>query len=319
MRPSLIRPLIRPLTRRRFLAVSAAAAALPRAARAAAPVHRWRGVALGAPASMTLVGPGPNAAAAVFTAVEREVARLEEIFSLFRPGSAVARLNAAGRLADPPAELLEVLRLCADLNQASAGAFDPTIQPLWLLQAARAAEGRAPRAVEIAAARRRAGWRHLRVSPRQISFARAGMALTLNGIAQGYIADRIAALLRRRGLTDVLVDMGEIAALGRRRDGTPWRAAIARPDGRIVRQVTLSERALATSAPRGTLLDPAGRIGHILDPRNGQPSDRWLLVSVSAPQAALADGLSTAFCLMPREAIAAALRRFPGAALETLV
>ncbi len=307
------------LTRRRFLAVSAAAAVLPGAARGAAPVARWQGVALGAPASMTLVGLAPQAAAAVFAAVEREVARLEDIFSLHLPGSAVCRLNAAGRLADPPPELLEVLRLCADLNRVSAGAFDPTIQPLWLLQAARRGAGRAPRTEEIAAARRRCGWQHLSVAPGLVAFARPGMALTLNGVAQGYIADRVAGLLRRRGLTDVLVDMGEIAALGGRPDGSPWRAAVARPDGRILRQVTLSERALATSAPRGTLLDPAGRIGHILDPRDGQPGGRWQLVSVSAPRAALADGLSTAFCLMPRGAIAAALRRYPEATLETLV
>ncbi len=54
----------------------------------------------------------------------------------------------------------------------------------------------------------------------------------------------------------------------------------------------------ATSAPRGTVFDAAGQVGHILDPRNGRPGGSWRQVTVTASNAALADGLSTAFCLM---------------------
>ena len=309
------------LTRRRFLTISAAAVALSGAAGAtAAPtVSRWHGRALGAAASMTLVGIAKSPAQAVFAAVENEIARLETIFSLHHPGSALNRLNERGGLSNPPAELLELIGLSGTVHRASGGAFDPTIQPLWLLLAASAAEGRAPRATELAEASRLSGWHHLRSDTQAITFARRGMAMTLNGIAQGFIADRVAALLRARGLTDVLIDTGEIAALGRRPDGTPWRAGIAAPDGRIVREVRLGERALATSAPLGTLLDRSGRIGHILDPRSGRPSNQWQLVSVSAKSAALADGLSTAFCLMARAEIEEALKRFPDASLEVLV
>src|SRR5690606_10882163 len=60
----------------------------------------------------------------------------------------------------------------------------------------------------------------------RIAFARSGMALTLNGIAQGFITDRIVELLRAGGVTSTLADVGEIRALGRRPDGTPWRVGI---------------------------------------------------------------------------------------------
>ena len=46
-------------------------------------------------------------------------------------------------------------------------------------------------------------------------------------------------------------------------------AGVADPDGRIVRRLTLSDRALATSAPKGTVLDPSGELGHIFDPERG--------------------------------------------------
>ncbi len=268
---------------------------------------------------MTLVGVHEAEATDVFAAVEEEIDRLEGLFSLYRRGSLLARLNAEGRLTAPPGEFLDLLELSDRLQRTTCGAFDPTIQPLWLLHAAAATERRRPTAGEVAAVRESCGWRHLEISPREVAFTRPGMALTFNGIGQGYIADRVAALLRGMGLRDVLVDMGEIAALGRRPDGRPWRAGISLPEGRIVREVRLGERCLATSAPLGTLLDPAGRVGHILDPRSGEPGGRWKLVSVAADRAALADGLSTACCLLSRDAIAVALGAHPDASLEALL
>jgi len=308
------------LTRRRFLAISAAVAALPRTAFAAAPVTRWRGAALGAGASMTLAGIGQVESAPLIARVLSEIDRLEAIFSLYRADSALSRLNRTGRLASPPPEMLELLTLCGAIHRQTDGAFDPTIQPLWALHAESTARGRTPSAAEIKLTRAQSGWTGVRFDTDAILFTRPGMALTLNGIAQGYIADRIADLLRADGMAGVLVDMGEIHAVGAHADGTPWRAGIATPDGSVrSRPVPLIDRALATSAPHGTILDRAGNIGHILDPRTGRPGGLWRQVSVSAPGAALADGLSTGFCLLERELIGRAVAVFPGARVEALL
>ncbi|MYD99954.1 MAG: FAD:protein FMN transferase [Alphaproteobacteria bacterium] len=306
------------ITRRRFLAVSAAAGLAWRAP-ARAGTFRWRGVALGAPASIALAGLDRAAAAGLAERVEAEISRLERIFSLYRADSELSRLNRAGRLEHPSHEMLELLDLARLANETTGGAFDPTVQPFWRLHAQAAARNRAATPAEKRAALLASGWRHVRAGAGFIRFRRPGMALTLNGIAQGYIADRVAGLLRARGLVDVLVDTGETKALGRRADGKPWRAGIVLPDGTPVARRTLSGRALATSAPLATLLDAARGAGHILDPRTGEPTARWRLASVSAPRAALADALSTAFCLMERRAIDAALARHPDAALEALV
>ncbi len=306
------------ITRRRFLAVSAAAT-LAWQAPARAATFRWRGVALGAPASIAFDGLGRAAAAGLAGRVEAEISRLEDIFSLYRAGSELRRLNRFGRLEHPSHEMLELLDLVRLVNESTGGAFDPTVQPFWRLHARAAGENRAPTPVEMRAALLASGWRHVQVGAGLIRFRRPGMALTLNGVAQGYIADRIAALLRARGLVDVLVDTGEIRALGRRAEGTPWRAGIVLPDGTPVARKALSDRALATSAPHATLLDVTRGAGHILDPRTGDPAAYWRLASVSAPRAALADALSTAFCLMGRRAIDAALARHSDAALEALV
>lgn len=296
-----------PLNRRRFLTLSAAAASVGAFPAQAAQISRWRGTALGASASMILTGMPEAKAQAVFRAVEDEVARLEQVFSLYRETSEISRLNRDGRLSMPSPDLLDVLSLSARLHSATNGAFDPTVQPMWLALA---------NGQDMAAAQAKTGWHHLRFDTGAVHLTRPGMAITLNGIAQGYVTDRVSALLRQRGLTNILIDIGEVAALGGRPDGTDWQAGIARPDGQIVHQIALRDRALATSAPLGTVLNDTGMIGHILDPRAGALSAKRSLVSVSADTAALADGLSTALCLMNQDQATAAIDGLPGTRLE---
>lgn len=306
------------LNRRRFIAISASLALLPWTALAATPVARWRGAAMGAGASLQLVGLTTEDAAGIFQEIEAELSRLEDIFSLYRPDSALSRLNRQGQIAAPPPEMTELLGLVDAVHDITGGVFDPTVQPLWSLHAAAAATGERPDAKAVAVTADRVGWRKVHHDTSEIAFRSPGMALTLNGVAQGFVTDRIAALLENRGFADVLVDMGELRGIGARPDGTAWRAGIASPDGRLVEEVRLANRALATSAPMGTVLDPAGRIGHIIDPRDGSIGKGHALVSVSASSAAIADALSTGFCLLSRTQIAQSLKHWTDARLEYL-
>ena len=298
-------------TRRRFLITAAAAAACPGLpAKAAAPLTRWDGIALGAPASIHFAHPQADRLIRMALA---EIARLEAVFSLHRPDSALAHLNATGRLEAPPFELLECLSLCGAVHAASGGAFDPTVQPLWSLHAESHSTGRTPTDPEIAAALSRVGWEGVHADAGAVAFARPGMALTLNGVAQGVIADRVADLLAAEGLTDILVNTGEFRALGSHPDGLPWPLRL---DDGAATPVPLRDRALASSGALGTTFDTEGRVGHILDPRTGRPAaPRWRLVSVTAPRAGLADALSTAACLLDAEGIETLMAGFPAARL----
>ena len=209
---------------------------------------------------------------------------------------------------------MQLLSIAAAVHAASGGAFDPSVQPLWEALARRhtgTVRGEAAVA-EQADAQARTGFGAVRFDAGRVAFAKPQMALTLNGIAQGYITDRVADLLRGRGFQHVLVDLGEIRAVGAQGDGSTWPVRIAGGD----RVVSLRDRALATSATLGTTFDAAGQVGHILDARAGAAVSAARQVTVSAPTAALADGLSTALCAMPQDAAPGLVRAFAGVRLE---
>ncbi|MFX0546281.1 FAD:protein FMN transferase [Roseovarius sp. S1116L3] len=291
------------LSRRRFLTISAgavatAAGAFAGSVSAAPEVTQWRGMALGARTTLTLAHADAGRIAAD---VARELERLEDIFSLYKPASALSRLNAQGQLTAPPFELLECLSLCDRVHTLTGGLFDPTIQPLWSAWARHYSNDVS--GPDLAQAQTLIGWQNVGFDSDAVRLKRAGMALTLNGIAQGYIADRIAAILRAEGLENVMVDTGELAAIGGHPGGGDWSVTL-KSGG----QTHLRDMAMATSAPRGTSFDAAGTAGHILSPVSGQPADTpWRQISISGRSAAMADGLTTAACLMDRAAIQSAV------------
>lgn len=311
-------------TRRRFLGIAAAAAGLallPGGLRAAGvPVRTWRGVALGADSVIQLAHPDPAEADRLIALCLEEVARLERVFSLYRTDSALVRLNRDGVLDAPPADLVRLLSEAVAFSRRTDGAFDPTVQPLWQLYAGHfarpGADPAGPPEAVLRAARNLVDHRKLRVEPGRVAFAARGMAVTLNGIAQGYVTDRVSERLRAEGMTDVLVDLGEIRALGHHPSGRPWSVGLADPlmDGRNAGTLEIADRAVATSGGYGTPFDPAGRFTHLFDPATGGCAREWLAVTVLAPDATTADALSTALSVAPEARAAVLLDRFPGTA-----
>jgi thiamine biosynthesis lipoprotein len=225
--------------------------------------------------------------------------------------STLSLLNRQGFLAAPPPELVAVLETSRKVWALSDGAFDPTIQPLWRAYADHFAKDDADPAGPSAEAIERAlalvGLDKVAFNADRIAFSRPGMALTLNGVAQGFITDRAIDLLSTGGATGALADIGEVRALGRRPDGAPWQVGI--PGGE---PVALVDRALATSSASGFRFAGEGSPGHILDPRSGLAAPLHETVSVFAPEAAIADALATAFCLMSTAEIEALLPSLPG-------
>jgi thiamine biosynthesis lipoprotein len=192
----------------------------------------------------------------------------------------------------------------------SGGRFDVTVQPLWQLLAAHRAARTAPLQEELQAALALIDYHRIDIGARRILCGQPGMAVTLNGIAQGYVTDRVADLLRARGIEHVLLNLGEMRSLGPKPDGRPWRIGVRDPDrpDHVLREFDFADRAVATSA--------GGIDLNILDPRKGEANGHYSSVTVVAPNATTADALSTSLYLTPLDEVAGLLAKAgPAAAL----
>jgi thiamine biosynthesis lipoprotein len=306
--------------RRKFLTISAAAAGVALVPLGAsqrtrqAQLVEWTGLSLGSLVAIRLHHPDRRAGEALLRRVVTEARRLETIFSLYERDTALCELNRRGVLVAPPTELVELLGLCDRFWRLTSGVFDPTVQPLWQCYAEHfsiagaSKEGPAPE--RLREALRLVGWSKVRFDGDRVMFDRRGMGLTLNGVAQGYITDRVVEMLREAGLESSLVDMGEIRTLGLRPDGNPWQVALRGPAGAVTLSDT-TNKAVATSGAEAFQFDRDGRCNHLFNPATGHCADPARSLTVVATTAVAADALSTAFAIMNQKEIAAVLMRAP--------
>lgn len=208
----------------------------------------------------------------LFQAAESEFERLESLFSRFRPDSELSSLNRAGRQPVSP-ELLELLQLALAGREATGGRFDPTVHDAIVaagydrtfeeIGQASPASPAAPCGGEV-----------LLDTRRGLAELGPGVHLDLGGIAKGYSADRVSALLSEQ--CSCLVNAGGDLAVHGLLDSEPWPVAVARPDEPLT--VLLAEGALATSGTENRTWLQAGRPRHhLIDPRTGEPAETDLL------------------------------------------
>ncbi len=262
-------------------------------------------LAFGTTVSLKVLHTDEAAARQAMQAALAAVRDIDRLMSLYRADSEISRLNRDGQLASPDARVLAVLLHAQALSRQTNGAFDVTVQPLWNA----AASGR-DRHAELA----RIGWRKLDVSATRIAFGAPGMAVTLNGLAQGYGADVALAALRQHGITDALLDTGEFSTLGRRDDGQPWTLAVRDPrdEQAYARVMPADGRCLATSGDYETRFSEDFSKHHIVDPTTGDSPRELASVSVLAPTGLQADGLSTAMMVLGLQASLDLAARTPG-------
>lgn len=201
---------------------------------------------------------------------EREFHRLEAIFSRFRPESELSRLNQERSLAVGP-ELLAVVQLALDARARTAGRFDPTVHDAVAaagydrsFELVASGSGRR----EPTAVRPRCGGR-VSVEGAVVSLD-DGVRLDLGGIAKGWAADHVLAMLS--SAAPALVDAGgDVVVRGR-----PWPVGVEAPGGILT--LELLDGALATSGRDRRRWRVAGSDAHhLIDPSTGQPADTDIL------------------------------------------
>jgi thiamine biosynthesis lipoprotein len=264
-----------------------------------------------------------------------EIERLEAQLSLFRPTSEIARINrhAAERPVQVSPPVFRLLQLAQQCVRATDGAFDPSVGPLMRAWGFRGSAGTATVPPNLPSLREGVGMAGVTLDEDHftVRFERAGMELDLGAIGKGYAVDCAIELLREAGVTSGFLHGGtsSVCGLGVMPDGRPWIAAIPQPlgadageppdpvapgeaqhAGEILARIELEDRSLGVSAVWGRVLRSGTRsLGHVLDPRTGEPVDGIWLAAVTLPSAAESDALSTALLVLGRAGLES-LRRF---------
>jgi thiamine biosynthesis lipoprotein len=261
-------------------------------------VHRAR--ALGTDVVFTVFHGDQQVAELAIDEASARIEHIERLMSLYRPDSQLSILNRKGVLRNPHPDLLSILRKARELSKLTQGAFDITVQPLWDLYAKCLRRGTLPTAEDIRTVRQKVGWQHVHIQPDLIRMNKAGVQVTLNGMAQGLAADVAQQALKARGIEHALIDAGEFSAVGPPLRKGAWHIGIKhsrKPTERLCK-TGLRDRCLSTSGDYETRFSDDYRHHHLFDPRTGVSPTELSSVSVAAPNALEADALSTAIFIL---------------------
>jgi FAD:protein FMN transferase len=256
--------------------------------------------------------------------IDRRLDEINRSMSVYLDDSEISRfnrfreVNVDFRISQ---DFLKVMKVAARVYELSGGAWDGTVNllvDLWGF--GRSKPGTRPSTEKIKTVLADAGFDKILITDRGTLVKRTpGVSLVL-GLAHGYGVEQVSELLRRAGYRNYLVEIGgEVAGVGVREDGLPWRVGIGSPRGDeetdpVYGAITLRDQAVSTSGDyRNFFIHDGVRYSHIVDPKTGYPvSNGVVSVTIVAGDCTLADGLATAVMVMGAEKGMALIRHLKG-------
>jgi thiamine biosynthesis lipoprotein len=293
--------------------------------------YEYERILMGVQVRLVMYTTDENTAKTAAKAAFDRVAELEEVMSDYQRDSEVMRLcdrarahaatgtgTGAGAGADAGGsgpvrvseDLFRVLAFAQEVSQASDGAFDVTVGPVVQLWRAARRSGKLPDAAALSEARKKVGYRLVKLERRRrtVELAAAGMRLDLGGIGKGDAGDQAQKVLRAHGVASALFEAGGDIVVS---DAPPDRPAgwlIETQDGR---RIDLANAAVSTSGKTEQFVEMNGiSYSHVVDPRSGIGLTSQFAATVIARRGITSDALSTAATVLGPERSAALFRRF---------
>ena len=268
---------------------------------APADIQRCRFRAMGTAVDAIAWGTKPGLA----DLARAEIERLEGLWSRFIPESEISRMSAcAGRPCVVSEDTFVLVAAAKEGGRMTHGLFEP------LVGGAMSALGY-DRSFESLPVDRPVAEHGSVGDARDIGLDALVPAVTLprgtsfdaGGIGKGLAADLVAGVLCDAGARGACINVGgDVRIVGEPPDGT-WTVDVAGPGARdAVARLRVEDAGIATSAVRGRVWTAGGREhAHVLDPRDPEGGVGAAWATVIAPEAWIAEVLSTAALLAPRE------------------
>ena len=275
---------------------------------------------MGADARLTAWTADEKVARGAFDDAFRELERLESLMSTWRTGSDLVRLNeaAGSQPVKVSQEVFDALRTAREFGDTTSGAFDVTFAALadiWKFDHDQ--DNKVPSAADIQQRLPLVGYKGLVLdaAARTAYLPRAGMRAHLGGIGKGFAVDRVASILRQRGLTSFMIQFGGDMYVAGMPGTRQWRVGIQDPRGegdRSFAALELTDSAVSTSGDyERFFLKDGVRYHHIIDTRTGQPARGSRSVTIVARTSTAADALSTGVFVMGPTAGMALIEQLP--------
>ena len=253
--------------------------------------------------------------------IEAELRKVDADFSMFNKQSTVSKINR-GEKAELSDSFLEVYDLARQVSDNTGGAFDVTVAPLVNAWGFGYKARQMPDTAKVDSLRRYVGMDKIRLTKaKRIEKKYPEVSLDFSAIAKGYGCDRVARMLKARGINNYMVEIGgEIVARGINEKRLPWRIGVTKPTEdslgtaqELQTVINVTDIAMATSGNYRNFYYKGGKkYAHTIDPKTGYPVQHNILSStVVAKNCATADAYATAFMVLGLDSAVAICNEHP--------
>lgn len=252
----------------------------------------------------------------LYSEINRELVRLENIFSVTLPESEISKINffAGVKAVEVSEDVVTVLKAALEIADMTDGAFNPAANPLIELWGINTDHAKVPEESEIKSVMKLLDWKDISISEADGKWAvflgKKGMSLNFGGIVKGYATDRIVSILDSHKIRKAIIDLGgNIYVYGKKDDGSLWTVGIKdplNPTGNPKIKFKTESTSVVTSGIYERFFESNGIIyHHIFDTKTGYPVDNNLASSSVISKSSLAADLlsTTIFVLGEKKAL----------------
>ena len=215
----------------------------------------------------------------------------------------------------------EVFSMAMNISRETDGAFDITVAPLVNAWGFGFKHGSMPSKQQVDSLMQIVGYQKIRLTDGMVLKQDPRIMLDCSAIAKGYGTDRVARLLRSRGVHNFMVEIGgEVVTSGVNPDRLPWRIGVTKPTedslnvgNELQTILNVTDKAMATSGNYRNFYYKGGKkYAHTIDPNTGYPVQHSILsATVLAKSCAMADAYATSFMVMGMERAQKVLEHHP--------
>ncbi|MCQ2069197.1 MAG: FAD:protein FMN transferase [Bacteroidaceae bacterium] len=253
--------------------------------------------------------------------IEHTLALVDSALSMFNPESTISAVNRSESIQVTDTMFLKVFRRAMEISAMTDGAFDITVAPAvnaWgfgFKHAENVSQATVDSLKEIT------GYLKIHEQDGLITKDDPRIMLDCSAIAKGFGSDMVAQMLRSKGISDYMVEIGgEIVLSGHNPKGKDWNIGISKPvddslsiNNELQTVIPITDIAMATSGNyRNFYVKDGRKYAHTIDPHTCMPVSHSLLsATVFAQDCATADALATSMMVMGLDSAQALCARHP--------